>query len=465
MTIEPINRDFDDAPPQEEYRQPRHDLVAERSVLGAIMLSGQILDEITSIVRPGDFYRPAHQIIYEVITDLARRGAPVDAVAVHSAIRDRGLLGKVGGGPYLHTVLSTPPTAANGAYYAQIVRRCARMRALVTTGTYLWQMGMDGDPDQVEEFVALAHERLIAHDDDNGDAPPPFAEALMKVLDRIERGEDTTGRIIAPYADLDGLLGGFRPGQLITIAARPGGGKSIAATDIARHAAMKQNMPVFMSSVEMNREEIMMRIVSAETRVGLHAIRNGTNLTDDDWRRISDMVNRTTEAPLIIDDTPNVTLDTLRASLRRMQRRADVPPARLLTVDYLQLLKSIGKAENRQVEVSELSRGLKLIAREFHIPVVMLAQLNRNPEARADKTPAVSDLRESGAVEQDSDVVILIHRPDMHDKAHPRAGEADLIVGKNRNGPTATVTVAFQGHYSRFADMAADHLHTAERPR
>ncbi|GLZ09604.1 replicative DNA helicase [Actinomadura sp. NBRC 104412] len=456
MTIEPINRDMDDAPP-EEYRQPRHDLEAERSVLGAIMLSADTLDEVTSIIGPGDFYRPAHQIIYEVIRDLARQGAPVDAVAVHSAIQDRGMLGKVGGGPYIHTILSTPPTAANGAYYAHIVRRCARMRALVTTGTYLWQMGMNGDPDQAEEYVARAHQRLIAHDDKNGHDPPTFAEALMQVMDRIERGEDTAGRITAPYADLDRLLGGFRPGQLITIAARPGGGKSIAATDIARHTAMKQNMPVFLSSVEMNREEIMMRIVSAETRVGLHAIRNG-NLTDDDWLRIADMVNRTTEAPLIIDDTPNVTLDTLRASLRRMERRADVQPARLLIVDYLQLLKSIGKAENRQVEVSELSRGLKLIAREFHIPVVMLAQLNRNPEVRADKTPAVSDLRESGAVEQDSDVVILIHRPDMYEKAHPRAGEADLIVGKNRNGPTATVTVAFQGHYSRFADMAADHL-------
>ncbi|GAA1590766.1 replicative DNA helicase [Actinomadura kijaniata] len=434
---------------------PRHDLVAERCVLGALMLSPQILDEVTPILRAADFYRPAHQIVFETILDLSRRGEPHDAVAVVAALADRDLIGRIGGGAtYVHDLLAAPPTAANGSYYAQIVRRCARMRALVATGTALVQMGMEGDPDLVEEHIARAHELLITHDE-VGEDPPVLGEALLQVLDRIEQGEDTTGRVAAPYADLDRILGGFRPGQLITIGARPGTGKSVLATDIARHAAIRQGVPVLFSSVEMPREEIIQRIISAEARVLLTHVRAGT-LDEEEWTRVAAMTDRVATAPLVIDDTPTVTLDTLRASLRRMARRTDVGAAGLVVVDYLQLLRATGRAENRQVEVSQLSRGLKLIAREFQIPVVMLAQLNRGPEARVDKVPAVSDLRESGAVEQDSDVVILIHREDMYDKESPRSGEADLIVGKNRNGPTAIATLAFQGHYSRFTSMAKD---------
>lgn len=433
-------------------RVPRHDLVAEQSVLGALMLSPDALDEITGLLNSADFYRPAHQLLFETITDLARRGEPHDAVAVLAALGDRGLLDRVGGAPYVHTVLAAPPTAANGVYYARLVKKDARMRALVATGTALIQMGTTGDPDLIDEHVARAHERLITLDQAVQD-PPTFGTALMGMLEKIEHGEDTTGRVQAPYADLEAVLQGFRPGQLVTIGARPGMGKSVLAVDIARDAALRQGLPAFVASVEMTREEIMQRIVAAETRVALSRLRAG-NLEDAEWDRIAALADRVADAPLIIDDSPTVTPDTLRASLRRMQRRTDVDAARILVVDYLQLMKSTSRAENRQVEVSELSRNLKLIAREFEIPVIMLAQLNRGPEARLDKVPAVSDLRESGSIEQDSDVVILIHREDAYDKLSPRAGEADLIIGKHRNGPTTVVTLAFQGHYSRFTNMA-----------
>lgn len=451
MTVEPMPDRVMDA--AADFREPPNDLAAERCVLGAVLLAPDMLDEVAGLLRAADFYRPAHQVIYETITAVAREGRPADAVTVKAALSDRGVLGKVGGAPYLADLLGAPPAAASATYYAGIVRRYARMRSLVTTGTRLWQMGMEGDPDEVETYIARAHEALIEHDETSAD-PPPLSDALMRVLERMETGEDVEGRVPAPYADLEELLGGFRPGQLITIGARPAAGKSVCAVDIARHAAIRHGLPVFLASVEMTRDEITQRILSAESRVLLTKIRAGHGLTDAEWQAAGESANRALAAPLVIDDQPHVTLDSLRASLRRMQRRADLPAAQLLIVDYLQLLTSTSRAENRQVEVSELSRGLKLIAKEFQIPVITLAQLNRAPEMRADKRPQVADLRESGAVEQDSDVVILIHREDLYDKETPRAGEADLIVGKNRNGPTATVTVAFQGHYSRFVDMA-----------
>lgn len=434
-------------------RTPRQDLAAEMCVLGAVMQDPQTLDEVSVLLRSADFYRPAHQIVYETITGLAGRSEPHDVIAVTAELANRGLLTKVGGGEYIHELLAAPPVAANGAYYAELVRKASRMRALVATGMQLVQMGSEGDSDRADEYIAQAHQALVTHDEAGTD-PPTFSAGLMAMLDRIENGEDTTGRVATPFADLDARVGGFRPGQLITIGARPGIGKSVLATDIARHAALRQGIPVFMASVEMNRDELLQRIVAAESTVLLERLRHG-GLRDEEWDRVGKMAARTADAPLLIDDTPGVSTDTLRASLRRMERRSDIGMPGLLVVDYLQLLHSTGKVENRQVEVSNLSRNLKLIAREFSLPVIMLAQLNRGPEARTDKVPQVADLRESGAVEQDSDVVILIHREDAYDKESPRSGEADLIVGKNRNGPTGTVRLVFQGHYSRFADFAA----------
>ncbi|MGH3224274.1 MAG: replicative DNA helicase, partial [Streptosporangiaceae bacterium] len=249
---------------------------------------------------------------------------------------------------------------------------------------------------------------------------------------------------------LDALTNGLHSGQMIVIAARPAIGKSTLALDFARAAAIRNQMPTVLFSLEMGRNEITMRLLSAESRVPLATMRNG-QMDDEDWARLARRMGEVADAPLFIDDSPNMSLMEIRAKCRRLKQRHDL---KFVIIDYLQLMSSPRRVENRQQEVSEMSRSLKLLAKELDVPVVALSQLNRSPEQRSDKKPLLSDLRESGSIEQDSDVVILLHREDFYEKESPRAGEADLIVAKHRNGPTATVTVAFQGHYSRFVDMA-----------
>jgi replicative DNA helicase len=273
-------------------------------------------------------------------------------------------------------------------------------------------------------------------------------------LDEIEaigsRGGVLTG-VPTGFADLDALTNGLHPGQMVVIAARPAVGKSTLALDFARAAAIKNNMATVLFSLEMGRNEITMRLLSAEARVPLSTMRTG-QMNDDDWARLARRMSEVADAPLFIDDSPNMTMMEIRAKCRRLKQRNDL---KFVIIDYLQLMSSPKRVENRQQEVSDLSRSLKLLAKELDVPVVALSQLNRGPEQRTDKKPLLSDLRESGSIEQDSDVVILLHREDLYERESPRAGEADLIVAKHRNGPTMTVTVAFQGHYSRFMDMAA----------
>ncbi|NUP01511.1 MAG: replicative DNA helicase, partial [Nonomuraea sp.] len=252
------------------------------------------------------------------------------------------------------------------------------------------------------------------------------------------------------FQDLDQLTNGLHPGQMIVVAARPAIGKSTLGLDFARSAAIKHGMTTVIFSLEMSRNEITMRLLSAEARVALHAMRSGM-MGDDDWTRLARRMSEVAEAPLFIDDSPNMSMMEIRAKCRRLKQRNDL---RFVVIDYLQLMSSPKKTESRQNEVSEISRAIKLLAKELEVPVIAISQLNRGPEQRTDKRPQVSDLRESGSIEQDADMVILLHREDAYERESPRAGEADLIVAKHRNGPTATVTVAFQGHYSRFVDMA-----------
>jgi replicative DNA helicase len=283
----------------------------------------------------------------------------------------------------------------------------------------------------------------------------PLTMAVETAIDEIEaakgRGGLMTG-IPTGFAELDELTNGLHPGQLIIVAARPALGKSTLALDFARACSIKHNLPSVIFSLEMGRNEIAMRLLSAEARVALHHMRSGS-MTDEDWTRLARQMPAVTEAPLYIDDSPNLSMMEIRAKCRRLKQRNDL---QMIVIDYLQLMQTGGsrRPESRQQEVSEMSRNLKLLAKELEVPVIALSQLNRGPEQRTDKKPMVSDLRESGSIEQDADMVILLHREDAYEKESPRAGEADLIVAKHRNGPTATITVAFQGHYSRFVDMA-----------
>ena len=436
-------------------RTPPQDIVAEQSVLGGMLLSKDAIADVVEVLRPGDFYRPAHQTIYDAVIDLYGRGEPADPVTIAAELTRDGTLAKVGGAPYLHTLIASVPTAANAGYYAEIVRERAILRRLVEAGTHIVQLGystgaMGGDVDDVvdraQQAVYEVTERRTSEDYVRLD------EIMQQAFDEIEamgsRGSELYG-VPTGFKELDELTNGLHPGQLIVLAGRPAQGKSTAGLDFLRAAAIKNGMTSALFSLEMGRSEITMRLLSAEARVLLTHLRTG-QMTDDDWNRLARKMGEIAEAPLFIDDSPNLSMMEIRAKARRLKQRHDL---KLVVVDYLQLMSSPRRVENRQQEVSEISRSLKLLAKELEIPVVAISQLNRGPEQRADKRPQMADLRESGAIEQDADMVILLHREDFYERESPRAGEADLIVAKHRNGPTKDVVVLSQLHYSRFVDM------------
>ncbi|MQA93078.1 MAG: replicative DNA helicase [Streptosporangiales bacterium] len=434
-------------------RTPPHDVMAEQCVLGGMLLSKDAISEVVEVLRSSDFYRPAHQVIYDVAIDLYAKGEPADAVTVAAELTKRNEINRVGGAPYLHTLISSVPTAANAGYYARIVEERAILRRLVEVGTRIAQLGYTPDG-EVDELVDQAQAEVYAVTEKRtADDYVLLSDIMHGTFDELEAIASHDGAMTGVptgFSDLDGLTNGLHPGQMVIIAARPAVGKSTLALDFARAASIKNGLTSVIFSLEMGRNEITMRLLSAEARVPLHTMRSGT-MTDDDWTRLARRMGEVAEAPLFIDDSPNMSMMEIRAKCRRLKQQHDL---KLIIVDYLQLMSSPRRLESRQQEVSEMSRALKLLAKELDVPVVALSQLNRGPEQRTDKKPQISDLRESGSLEQDADMVILLYREDVFEKESPRAGEADLIVAKHRNGPTATVTVAFQGHYSRFVDMA-----------
>jgi replicative DNA helicase len=589
-----------DAPSEDFGRQPPQDLAAEQSVLGGMLLSKDAIADVLEKLRPGDFYRPAHQNVYDAVLDLYGRGEPADAVTVAAELDRRGLLRRVGGAPYLHTLISMVPTAANAGYYAEIVAEKALLRRLVEAGTRVVQYGYAGaEGADVAEVVDRAQAEIYDVTDRRlSEDFVPLEDLLQPTMDEIDAIASNGGLargVPTGFNELDDVTNGLHPGQMIIVAARPGVGKAlaldtplptptgwttmgdvavgdqllgadgeptrvVAATDVMlgrpcykvefsdgtvivadadhqwptgygirttgflrggldtiaaagsiarygerpgattlmapvlqveavqpvrsvpvrcvevdnaahlylagrgmipthnstlgldfmRSCSIKNRMASVIFSLEMSKSEIVMRLLSAEAKIKLADMRSG-RMSDDDWTRLARRMSEISEAPLYIDDSPNLTMMEIRAKARRLRQRADL---RLIVVDYLQLMTSGKKFESRQVEVSEFSRNLKLLAKELEVPVVAISQLNRGPEQRTDKKPMLADLRESGSLEQDSDVVILLHRPDAFERDDPRGGEADLILAKHRNGPTKTVTVAHQLHLSRFANMA-----------
>ncbi|MGE3286455.1 MAG: replicative DNA helicase [Pseudonocardia sp.] len=436
-------------------RQPPQDLTAEQSVLGGMLLSKDAIADVVEVLRPDDFYRPAHQTVYDCILDLYGRGEPADAVTVSAELQRRGDLIRLGGLPYLHTLIATVPTAANAAYYAEIVAEKAILRRLVEAGTRIVQLGYHGAQGaEVSEVVDRAQAAIYeVTERSTSEDYVPLEELLQPTMDEIDaiasRGGVALG-VPTGFADLDAVTNGLHAGQMVVVAARPGLGKSTLGLDFARSCSVKHGMTSAVFSLEMSRSEIVMRLLSAEARIRLTDMRSG-RMSDDDWTRMARRMSEISEAPLFIDDSPNLTLMEIRAKARRLKQRNDL---KLVILDYLQLMTSGRKVESRQQEVSEFSRQIKLLAKEIEVPVVAISQLNRGPEQRTDKRPMLSDLRESGSIEQDADMVILLHRPDAFERDDPRAGEADLILAKHRNGPTSTITVAHQLHYSRFADLA-----------
>ena len=445
-------------------RIPPQDLEAEMATLGGMLLSKEAITDVIEVLRGSEFYKPAHESIYDAVVEVYNRSEPADPLIVADELAKRGELERVGGAPYLASLMATVPTAANAAYYARIVREKALMRGLVQAGTRITQLGYSTDAGDIAELVTLAEAEVysVAHSEGEKEDYVPVGELLNEANLQIEAGQaresgQMTG-VPTGFVELDELTGGLHPGQMIIVAARPAMGKSTLAVDFCRSASMHSRradgsfIPSCYFSLEMGRMELMMRILAAESGVDMNKLRGGRQMSERDWENVARAYNPVSEAPLFIDDSPNLTMPEIRSKALRLRQHSDLG---LMVIDYLQLMTSGKRVESRQQEVSEFSRSLKLLAKELDIPVVAVAQLNRGPEQRTGNKPQMSDLRESGSLEQDADIIMLLHRPEYY-QPEERAGEADIIVAKHRNGQTRTIPVAFQGHLSRFANMARD---------
>lgn len=435
--------------------QPQHDLVAEQAILGAMMTAERAITDVEPILGDGSaFYRPAHGIIYRAILELRDAGEPTDPIAVTSHL---GVgVTKVGGADYLHTCYAALPVVASTTHYAKIVAGCHALRKLAEFANKVRTLAATAGHTDAAETLERARQWLadLGAGKSRADTLRLWREITPGLLEEIERAEqieDGPAGISTGLYDLDDLLGGFRPGELILVGARPGVGKSVLLLNFAAQAAMRQKLRTALFSLEMSETEIGLRIAAAGTSIPLKLLRTG-RLDDQQWSKLTRFVAETDEAPLHIDQTPRATMAHIRAGVKRLI--AEHGGVDLILVDYLQLTEGSGGRENRQEQVAALSRGLKLLGKEVGCPVVAASQLNRGPEQRSDKRPALSDLRESGAQEQDADVVLLLHREDANDPESPRSGECDIIVGKNRHGPQDTITVASQLHLCRFQSMA-----------
>ncbi|WP_256838920.1 replicative DNA helicase [Ornithinimicrobium faecis] len=415
-----------DGPPED--RLPPQDVAAEQSALGSMMLSKDAIADCVETLKSVDFYRPAHESIYEAVLDLYGRGEPVDAVTVSDELSKRGDLARIGGTPYLYQLINGVPTAANAGYYAEIVAERAVLRRLVEAGTRIVQMGYAQGGGDVDDIVNLAQAEVYSVADKRGGEDYHQLSALLEpTMDEIEHAAGTSGEMLGVptgFTDLDELTNGLHPGQMVIIAARPAVGKSTLALDIARAAAIKSDLATVVFSLEMSRTEITMRLLSAESEIALQHMRKGT-MRDQDWARIAETQGRIHGAPLFIDDSPNMSLMEIRAKCRRLKQRHNL---KLVIVDYLQLMSSGKRVESRQQEVAEFSRALKLLAKELEVPVIALSQLNRGPEQRTDKKPQMSDLRESGCLTADTRVLradtgAQVTLGDLH-----QSGERDVPV-------------------------------------
>lgn len=437
-------------------RVPPHDIGSEQAVLGAMMTTDKAVADAEQILGDGStFYRPAHTTIYRAILDLRDAGNPTDPIAVTAHLSGNGEIGKVGGAEYIHTCYAAVSLVSSVGHHARTVANCATLRNLARYASAVDRMATTSSYGDAAEILERARQLLADLDAGRSrrDTLRLWREITPKLLEEVERAEqieDGPAGIATGLHDLDDLLGGLRPGQLLLVGARPGVGKSILLINVATHAAMRHKLRTALFSLEMSETEIGLRIASAGTSIPLTSLRAG-KLDDGEWTKLARYAAETDDAPLYIDETPRATLAHIRAGVQRLI--AQHGGVDLILVDYLQLTET-SNAVNRQEQVASLSRGLKLLAKETGCPIVAASQLNRGSEHRADKRPGLADLRESGALEQDADIVILLHREDVHNHESPRAGECDVTVAKNRSGPTDTISVAAQLHVCRFKSMA-----------
>jgi len=436
-------------------RLPPQDVDAERSVLGAMLLDGRAVSDVSAQLRPEDFYRPAHARVFEVMLALHERNEPVDEVTVRSQLQAEGKLESVGGSGFLTSLTESVPTAANVAYYAKIVRHRALSRRLIEVATGIaggvYEKAADIDI-LLDDAEAKIFEVTSARDQRAFVPIKDVVKDAFKLIEkRYEKKEAITG-VATGFVDFDRMTAGLQPAELIIIAGRPSMGKTALAINMAQNASMRHNVPVALFSLEMSKESLVMRMLCSEARIDSHRLRGGF-LKDSDWPRLAKAAGSLAEAPMYIDDSGALSILEMRAKSRRLQAEKGLG---LIVVDYLQLMHGRAAAEGREREISEISRGLKALAKELSVPVVALSQLNRSLEQRTDKRPMLSDLRESGAIEQDADVISFVYRDEYYHPETVDKGIAELIIGKQRNGPTGTVQLRFFNEYTRFESLSPE---------
>jgi len=441
---------------------PPQSLEAEESVLGGVLLDNTAIDRALESVSPDDFYRESHRKIMNAMIELNQRGEPVDLVTLAEMLKSRGELPDIGGAVYLAELAEKVPTAANVAYYARIVREKAILRSLIQTATEIATSGYEPTA-QIDQFLDEAEHKIFAISERK--AKPTFfrirdimVDSLKAIEQMYERRELVTG-VPTGFIDLDRMTAGLQPSDLIIVAGRPSMGKTAFALNIAQYAAVSARMGVAIFSLEMSKEQLVLRLLCSEARVDQSKVRTG-HAAERDFPKIAMAASRLSDAPIYIDDTAGMSVLELRAKARRLKRERDSKLG-LIIIDYLQLMQSHGKTDSREQEISTISRSLKALAKELSVPVIALSQLNRQVETRGDKRPVMADLRESGAIEQDADVIAFLYRPVVYDKtAEERA--AEVIIAKQRNGPVGTVNLTFMSEHTRFENRAEEEVSFGE---
>ncbi len=441
----------------EALKVPPHSIEAEQSVLGGLMLDNSSWEKVADLLVDHDFYRQDHQLIFRGIADLFEHSQPVDVITLAEWHDKRGELDKVGELSYLGTLARNTPSAANILAYASIVRERSILRQLIAIGTSISSSAFNPEGLSSEDMLDMAERKVFEIAEKGAKRSGGFVqvkEVLGKVVDRIdtlfEQDSPITG-LSTGFTDFDMQTSGLQPADLVIVAGRPSMGKTTFAMNLAENAAIKSKQPVAVFSMEMPADSLAMRMLSSLGQIDQHRLRSG-RLNDDDWPRLTSAIALLNEAPLFIDDTPALTVTELRARARRLKREHGLS---LIVIDYIQLMQGSGKAsENRATEISEISRSLKSLAKELDVPLIALSQLNRSLEQRPNKRPVMSDLRESGAIEQDADLIVFIYRDEVYNEDSPEKGKAEIIIGKQRNGPIGTVALTFQGKYTRFENFA-----------
>jgi replicative DNA helicase len=436
-------------------RVPPQNLEAEQSVLGSMIIEREAISKAMEELRPEDFYRDVHRMIYQSMVSLFDRNEPVDLITVSEDLRQKDQLDKVGGLSYLTTLASIVPTAANIYYYARIVAEKALLRQLIHAATEIAATSYEAAED-VANILDQAEKSILAISQrTSNQAFSPIKSILLETFEKIDFLYSTKGGIVgipSGFRDLDAMTAGFQPSDLILLAARPSMGKTALCLNVAQHVAIREKKPVAFFSLEMSKDQLVQRMLCAESGIDAHRLRTG-DLRDEDWKRLSRGMGILSEAPIYIDDTPGIPVMEMRAKCRRLKVEQGLG---MIIIDYIQLIQGNGKTENRQQEISEISRSLKSLARELNVPLIALSQLSRAVESRTNKRPMLSDLRESGSLEQDADLVAFIYRDEYYNPDTEDKNITEVIIAKHRNGPVGAIKLFFHKEFTRFVTLATD---------